>query len=132
MEGESTTLISCQISLMELLYENSVIAASQVLKTPPPSILRSSRPEEFCKNGLYKNFTKFAGKHLCRSFCFNKAADLTLTHRHFPARLAKFLRTLFFIVHFQCYLFIFVFLIVLMYLISQAILFTCLLFPKYD
>ena len=29
---------------------------------------RSSRPEVFCKNGVLRNFTKFAGKHLCQSF----------------------------------------------------------------
>ena len=28
---------------------------------------RSSRPEVFCKEGVVKNFAKFAGKHLCWS-----------------------------------------------------------------
>ena len=30
-------------------------------------IFRSSRPELFCKKGVLKSFTKFKGKHLCRS-----------------------------------------------------------------
>ena len=36
------------------------------------SIFRSSRPEVFCKKGVFKNFTKFTGKNLCQSFFFNK------------------------------------------------------------
>ena len=31
---------------------------------------RSSRPEEFCKKGVLRNFTKFTGKHLCQSHFF--------------------------------------------------------------
>ena len=34
-------------------------------------IFRSSRPEVFCKKGVFKNFTKFTGKHLCQSLYFN-------------------------------------------------------------
>ena len=30
----------------------------------------SSRPEVFCKNGVRRNFAKFAGKHLCHSLFF--------------------------------------------------------------
>ena len=32
----------------------------------------------FCKKGVFKNFTKFAGKHLCQSFFFNKVAGVSL------------------------------------------------------
>ena len=32
---------------------------------------RSSRPEVFCKKAVLRNFTKFFGKHLCRSLFFN-------------------------------------------------------------
>ena len=39
---------------------------------------RSSLPEMFCKKGIPKNFTKFTGKHLCRSLFFNKVAGLRL------------------------------------------------------
>ena len=39
---------------------------------------RSSRPEMFCRKGGLKNFTKFTGKHPCRSLLFNKIADLSL------------------------------------------------------
>ena len=67
----------------------------------------SSCPEVFCKNCVLKNFTKFAGKHLCTSLLFNKAAGLKtatlfkkrLWHRRFPVNLVKFLRTLFYIEH---------------------------------
>ena len=36
------------------------------------SILRSSRPEVFCKKGVLKNVTKFTGKHMCQNLFFNK------------------------------------------------------------
>ena len=38
--------------------------------------IRSSRQEVFCKKGALKNFTRFTGKHLCQSLCFNKVAGL--------------------------------------------------------
>ena len=34
--------------------------------------------EVFHKKGVLKNFTKFTGKHLCQSLCFDKVAGLTL------------------------------------------------------
>ena len=37
---------------------------------------RSSRPKVFCVKGVLRNFTKFTGKHLCQSLCFNKVAGL--------------------------------------------------------
>ena len=37
---------------------------------------RSSRPDVFCEKSVLQNFTKFAGKHLCQSLFFNKAAGL--------------------------------------------------------
>ena len=68
---------------------------------------RSSRPEVFCKKGVLRNFTKFAGKHLCQSLFFNKVAGLRpatllkerLWHRCFPVNFVEFLRTSFFIEH---------------------------------
>ena len=36
----------------------------------------SSRQEVFCEKGVLRNFTKFAGKHLCQSLFFNKVAGL--------------------------------------------------------
>ena len=38
---------------------------------------RSSRPQVFCKKGVRRNFTKFTGKHLYQSLCFNKIAGST-------------------------------------------------------
>ena len=37
---------------------------------------RSSHPEVFCKKGVLRNFTKFTGKHLCKSFFFIKKETL--------------------------------------------------------
>ena len=54
---------------------------------------------------MYRNFSKFTGKHLCQSLFFNKVAGLTpflrsatllkkrLWHRCLPVNFAKFLRT---------------------------------------
>ena len=58
-------------------------------------LVKSSRPEVFCKKGALKNFTKFARKHLCQSLCFNKVAGLAKILVNF----AKFLRKPFFIEH---------------------------------
>ena len=33
---------------------------------------KSSSPELFCKNGVFKNFLKFTGKHLCQNIFLNK------------------------------------------------------------
>ena len=33
---------------------------------------RSSRPELFCKKGVFRNFAKLTGKHLCQSLFFNE------------------------------------------------------------
>ena len=64
---------------------------------------RSSCPEVFCKEGAFRNFTKFARKHLCHSLFSNKVADLrpatllkkSFWHRCFPVNFVKFLRTTF-------------------------------------
>ena len=53
------------------------------------------------KNGIFRNLTKFTGKHLCQSLLFNKVAGLKpatllkkrLCHRCFPVNFMKFLRT---------------------------------------
>ena len=61
---------------------------------------RSSRPEVFCKKGVLKNFTKFTGKHLCKSPFFNiTLLKKRLWHRCFPVNFVKFLRTSFFLEH---------------------------------
>ena len=44
----------------------------------PEKVRKHSRTEVFCKKGALKNFTKFAGKHLCQSLFFNKVAGLRL------------------------------------------------------
>ena len=62
---------------------------------------RSSRPENFYKKGVLRNFTKLTGEHLCQGLFFNKVAGLRpatrlekrLWHRCFPVNFVKFLRT---------------------------------------
>ena len=39
-------------------------------------VVRSSRPEVFCKKGVPRSFVKLTGKHLCQSLFFNKVAGL--------------------------------------------------------
>ena len=68
---------------------------------------RSSRPENFYKKGVLRNFTKLTGEHLCQGLFFNKVAGLRpatrlekrLWHRCFPVNFVKFLRTPFYIKH---------------------------------
>ena len=40
------------------------------------TIVRSSRPEVFCKNGVLRNFSKFTGEHLRQSPFFDKVVGL--------------------------------------------------------
>ena len=60
---------------------------------------RSSRPEVFYKKGVLKNFTKFAGKHLCQSLTPATLLKKRLWHRCFSVNFVKFLRTPFYIEH---------------------------------
>ena len=39
-------------------------------------INRSSRPEEFCKKGVIRNFAKFTEKYMCQSLFLNNVAGL--------------------------------------------------------
>ena len=65
----------------------------------PRTISRSSRLELLCIKGVFRNFGKFTGKHLCQSVFFNKVAGLgpaTLLKKRcwprcFPVNVAKFL-----------------------------------------
>ena len=47
-------------------------------------LYRSSHPEVFCTKGVFGNFTKFTGKHLCQQNYSN-------IHRKTPGNFAKFL-----------------------------------------
>ena len=39
------------------------------------TLSRSSRRRYSVRKGTLRNFTKFTGKHLCQSLCFNKACN---------------------------------------------------------
>ena len=60
------------------LRENAIIIQKNVrfLTYDTLNILkicfRSSRAEVFCKKGIFRNFAKVIGKHLCQSLFFNK------------------------------------------------------------
>ena len=66
-------------------------------------MVRSSRPQVFYKKGVFRNFAKFTGNHLCQRLSFNKVAGLRsatllkkrIWHRRFPANYVTFLRTTF-------------------------------------
>ena len=60
-------------------------------------MLRSNRPEVFCKKGVLGNFAKFTGKHLCQ---INTLLKKRLWHSWcFLVNFAKFSRAPFFIEH---------------------------------
>ena len=40
------------------------------------SVVRSSRPDVFCKKGVLRNFAKFTGKHLYQRNLLNKIAGV--------------------------------------------------------
>ena len=42
------------------------------------SVVRSSRPDVFCKKGILRNFAKFTGKHLYQRNLLNKVAGIKL------------------------------------------------------
>ena len=62
---------------------------------------RSSHQRCSMRKGVLRNFTKFAGKHLCQTLFFNKVTGLRpatllkkiLWHRCLPVNFAIFLRT---------------------------------------
>ena len=56
---------------------------------------RSSRPEVFCKNGVLKNFSKFAEKHLRQNLFLNKIIKARLWCGSLLVNFVAFLRKLF-------------------------------------
>ena len=82
--------------MMSLKQDRSIWRFKQLL-------YRSNRRRCSVTKDVYKNFAKFAGKHVCQSLFFNKVAGLRpsillkkrLWHKCFPVNFAKFLRTLF-------------------------------------
>ena len=64
-------------------------------------LVKSSRPEVFCKKGVLRNFTKFTGKHLCQGLFFTEFAGFRpaillkkrFWHMCFPVNFVTFLRS---------------------------------------
>ena len=60
--------------------------------------VRSSRLEEFYKEGILKSSTKFTGKHLRRSLFYNKAASWKpTTSLHTESSTAIFFKNIYFV-----------------------------------
>ena len=100
----TTKIVFCETSVATKTA-NRLKQSEIILNQQKPS--RSSRSEVFCKRGVLRNFTKFTGKHLCKSVFFNKVAGLRpvtlpkkrLWHTCLPVNFVKFLRTRFFTEH---------------------------------
>ena len=54
------------------------------------TIFRSSRPEVFCKKGVFGNFAKITGKHPCQSLFFNKVANFNFILKKTLAQVFSF------------------------------------------
>ena len=80
-----------------------VSTASPLRAMPLPNTLI----EKQSPGGVFRNFTKFTGKHLCQSLFFYKVAGLRpasllkkrFWHKCFPVNFVKFLRTPIFTEH---------------------------------
>ena len=55
----------CFCLFRDRLYEFSYVCLG------PCQTYRNSLPKVFCKKDVFKNFTKFTGKHLCQSLFYN-------------------------------------------------------------
>ena len=94
-----------QLSLRVATFFEAKIFDNGKYKKHATNKIRSSHPEVFCKQGVLRNFAKFAGKHMCQSFFFNKVAALRsanllkkrLGYRCFPVNFLQFIRTSFFV-----------------------------------
>ena len=81
----------------------NIVMIKEQSKQEVTYIYRSSHRRCSVKKDVFRNFTKFTGKHLRQSLFFNKVAGLSPTtllkkrlwHRFFPVNFVKFLRTAF-------------------------------------
>ena len=80
---------------MEIQVQGNLNAVLKMVSQIVMALFQRQAPELFYKKGVYKDFAKFTGKHLCRSIFFNKIEKDTPTHL-FSVNLAKFLKTPFF------------------------------------
>ena len=88
-------------NLLKLLIQNSIIEIkkmrkrSKLVTESEYSLIRSSRPEVFCKKNVLRNFKKATGKHLWQSLFLKKR----VWHSCFSVNVVKFLRAPFFQEH---------------------------------
>ena len=80
---------------MDIQVQVNLNAVLKMVSQIVMALFQRQAPELFYKKGVYKDFAKFTGKHLCRSIFFNKIEKDTPTHL-FSVNLAKFLKTPFF------------------------------------
>ena len=67
----------CQVFLQRRVFFFNKIRFGPFLQKETSSS-RISRPEVFCKEGVFRNIAKFTIKHLCQSFFLNKIAGRDL------------------------------------------------------
>ena len=103
--------ISCAVKFKLLLDEILIKWISVILSVSIHSgklfyNKQKHSPVVFCKKGVFRDFAKFTGKHLCQSVFFNKVGlrpatllKKRLWHRCFPVNFEKFLRTPFLTEH---------------------------------
>ena len=79
------------------LYQKCHISKNSENRNGQREKMGCSRPKVFCKNCIFRIFTKFTGKHLCQSLFLIKLQVLgkneTQVHSCFPVNFAKFPRT---------------------------------------
>ena len=82
--------------LLNSVQEFTEIGSWQYLPFSYVYSMNQSQKQLFCKNGVRKSVTSFTGKHLCRSFFFNKglrpAIKKRLWYRWFPVKFGNFLK----------------------------------------
>ena len=62
-------------------------------------MIQNSHRRCFAKKSILKNFTKFAGRHLCQSLFFNKVAGQETLAQVFPHEFCEIFKNTFFTEH---------------------------------
>ena len=80
------------IKLQSFEFSVSDIIPANVQNISPLVFYRSSYRRCSVKKGVFRNFAKFTGKHLCQRLFFSKFLKTSLWHRCFSVNFAKLLR----------------------------------------